>query len=106
VAGEFSGAGFGGKLKLGADWKPIPNSMISVFLGYQYAQVKEFKGNATSDLLTKSTSGELQMQSGPDGAFLEFVPDGSVPTLPGTTLSPLTLDFSGILVGLDLTVLL
>ena len=50
--------------------------------------------------------GELQMQRGPDGAFLEFVPDGSVPTLPGASLSPLTLDFSGILLGLDLTVLL
>jgi tetratricopeptide (TPR) repeat protein len=107
VAGEFSGMGFGGKIKLGADWKPIPNSMISGFIGYQYAQVKEFKGDATSDSLPESTPGELQMLRGPDGAFLMFVSDGLAPTLfPGTSLSPLTLDFSGILVGLDLTVLL
>jgi tetratricopeptide (TPR) repeat protein len=107
VTGEFSGTGFGGKLKLGVDWKPIPNSMISGFLGYQYAQVKEFKGDGTSDLLSDTTSGQLQMLHGPDGDFLMFVPDGpSLPLSPGASLSPLTLDFSGILVGLDLTVLL
>src|SRR5258708_120607 len=89
--GGFSSRGFGGRFKLGADWKPIPNTILSLFLGYQMAQIKGFKGTENEPVSQKG-----QLEVAPDSLTnpaIIFVPDGT--TTPGA--APLTLDLSGII---------
>jgi hypothetical protein len=100
INGDFSSTGFGGRFKVGVDWKAIPNTVLSVFLGYQIAQIKEFKGTETEPVNQKG-----QLEVAPDSLTnpaIIFVPDGT--TVPGA--APLTLDLSGVIIGLDFSVLL
>jgi hypothetical protein len=110
VSGNFSSSGFGGRLKLGVDWKPIPNSLVSGFLGYQLAQIQGFtgSGNAAGGYSGIATgpnppmmSGQLENLSGKYGTSIIFVPNGV--NVPGA--SPLTLDLSGFIIGADMTIL-
>jgi tetratricopeptide (TPR) repeat protein len=110
VTGNFSSSGFGGRLKLGVDWKPIPNSIISGFLGYQLAQIQGFTGSGIASGGYSGVPnggqvnmpGQLMTQQGPNGTRIIFVPSSA--TVSGA--SPLTLDLSGIIIGADMTILL
>jgi len=110
VTGNFSSSGFGGRLKLGVDWKPIPNSIISGFLGYQLAQIQGFTGSGIAsggysgvpNGAQVNMPGQLMTQQGPNGTRIIFVPSGT--TVSGA--SPLTLDLSGVIIGADMTILL
>jgi len=110
VTGNFSSSGFGSRFKIGVDWKPIPNSMVSGFLGYQLAQIQGFTGSGSaaggySNVPVGSPvnmSGQLENLSGKYGTSIIFVPNGV--NVPGAT--PLTLDLSGFIIGADFTILL
>ena len=108
ATGDFSGSGIGGRVKLGVDWKPLPNSILSAFLGYQSAAVSGFKGSAASTPAGSPQPGQLEIERNQGQTTLQFIQDGQpAPVLPpGGSLSPLTVDLSGILLGFDLTVLL
>ncbi len=100
INGDFSSTGFGGRFKLGADWKPIPNTILSLFLGYQMAQIQGFKGTENEPVSQKG-----QLEVAPDSltnSTIIFVPDGT--TVSGA--APLTLDLSGVIIGVDFGVLL
>ncbi|HEY5037554.1 MAG TPA: tetratricopeptide repeat protein, partial [bacterium] len=108
TTGDFSGSGVGGRFKMGVDWKPLQNSLLSLFVGYQYAPIMGYKGSGitSSGSASSPMPGQLEVQSDSAGnKSIVFVPDGSsAPS--GTSLSPLTVDLSGIVFGVDLTVLL
>jgi len=106
VTGNFSSSGFGGRFKMGVDWKPIPNSMVSGFLGYQLAQIQGFTGSGSvpgsTPGSTVNSSGQLETQPGKYGTSIIYVPNGT--TVSGA--SPLILDLSGFIIGADFTILL
>ena len=104
--GNFSSSGFGGLLKLGVEWKPLQSSLISLFAGYQMAKLSGFHGSAAANGSTTGVPGQLEVERDPGGTQIDFVPDGTTPSLPpGGQLSPLTLDLSGVILGADLTAL-
>jgi hypothetical protein len=104
--GNFSSSGFGGLLKVGMEWKPLPSSLISLFTGYQWAKLSGFHGSAIPNGSTNSIPGQLEVERGSGSTQIDFVPDGNAPVLPpGEQLSPLTLDLSGVILGADLTIL-
>jgi tetratricopeptide (TPR) repeat protein len=110
VTGSFNGSGAGARFKLGVDWKPLPNSIVSGFLGFQMAQIQGFVGSGSAAGgysgapvgTPTSMPGQLETVQGPNGTRIIFVPTGVF--VPGA--SPLTLDLSGIIVGADFTILL
>jgi len=110
VTGNFSGSGVGARFKLGVDWKPIPNSVVSGFLGYQMVQIQGFGGSGSASGgysgqpqgTPTSMPGQLETFQGPYGEQIIFVPTGKFVT----GASPLTLDLSGIILGVDMTILL
>jgi tetratricopeptide (TPR) repeat protein len=112
VTGNFSGSGIGSRFKIGVDWKPLPNSLVSGFLGYQLAQIQGFTGSGLASGgysgvpagSPVNMPGQLETQQGPNGTRIIFVPNGV--TVPGATPSPLTLDLSGFIIGADMTILL
>jgi tetratricopeptide (TPR) repeat protein len=104
--GNFSSSGFGGLLKVGMEWKPLPSSLISLFTGYQWAKLSGFHGSAIPNGSTNSIPGQLEVERSSGSTQIDFVPDGNAPVLPpGEQLSPLTLDLSGVILGADLTIL-
>ncbi len=107
VTGNFTGSGIGARFKMGVDWKPIPNSIVSGFLGYQMAQIQTFGGSGsvpdgTGTGNTVNVPGQLETLQTANGTKIIFVPTGTV--TPGA--SPLTLDLSGFIIGADMTILL
>lgn len=100
--GNFSSSGLGGRFKIGVDWKPIPNSLVSGFLGYQFAQMQGFTGSGTTPTSSVNVQGQLETKPGTYGTSIIFVPAGN--TVSGA--SPLTLDLSGFIIGADMTILL
>jgi tetratricopeptide (TPR) repeat protein len=106
VQGSFNSSGIGARFKLGIDWKPLPNSIVSGFLGYQMAQIQGFVGSGlvpgTVPGTPVSAAGQLETIQGTYGSKIIFVPTGQFVT----GASPLTLDLSGIIVGADFTILL
>jgi len=100
--GNFSTTGFGALLKLGMEWKPLPNSLIGFFAGYQIGNLTGFKGSAAANGSTTSVPGQLMtVRSGPT-TNLDFVQDGA--TAPAGA-EPLSLDLSGLVAGARLTAL-
>jgi len=110
VTGNFTSSGVGARFKLGVDWKPVPNSVVSGFIGYQMAQIQGFGGagiasggySGTAAGAQVSMPGQLMTLQGANGTRIIFVPTGTV--VPGA--SPLTLDLSGVILGIDMTILL
>ena len=100
--GNFSSSGLGGRFKIGVDWKPIPNSLVSGFLGYQFAQMQGFTGSCTTPGSSVNVQGQMETKPGTYGTSIIFVPFGT--TVSG--VSPLTLDLSGFIIGADMTILL
>jgi tetratricopeptide (TPR) repeat protein len=96
VNGNFSTTGFGSLFKLGVEWKPLPNSLVGFFVGYQLANLNGFKGSANN------VSGQLETERNGSNTSIDFVPDG---TTPPAGAQPLVLDLSGMLLGTQLTAL-
>ncbi len=96
VNGNFSTTGFGSLFKLGVEWKPLPNSLVGFFAGYQLANLNGFKGSANS------VSGQLETERSGSTTTIDFVPDG---TTPPAGSQPLALDLSGMILGTQLTAL-
>ncbi|HET9870711.1 MAG TPA: hypothetical protein VFR02_09490, partial [bacterium] len=102
VNGNFSTTGFGGVLKLGMEWKPLPNSLVGFFAGYQMADLTGFTGSGAANGSSTAVPGKLVTVRDPSGTRLEFVPDGS-PDPAGA--SPTALDLGGVVAGAQLTAL-
>ncbi|MGH7739307.1 MAG: tetratricopeptide repeat protein [bacterium] len=104
--GNFSSMGFGGLFKLGVEWKPLPNSLVGFFAGYQLANLTGFTGSAAANGSAASVPGKLETVENGSNTDIEFVPDGVTPTVPsGSSLHPLSMDLSGLLLGAQLTAL-
>jgi tetratricopeptide (TPR) repeat protein len=107
VTGNFTGSGVGARFKLGVDWKPVPNSVVSGFIGYQMAQIQGFGGSGqvpdpNNPGNSIGATGQLMTLQSVTGTKIIFVPTGTI--VPGA--SPLTLDLSGVILGIDMTILL
>ncbi len=102
AVGNFSPTGFGALFKLGVEWKPLPNSLVGFFVGYQMANLNGFKGSAAAGGSTTDEPGQLETVRNGGNTTIDFVQDG---TSAPAGASPLSLDLSGILAGADLTAL-
>jgi tetratricopeptide (TPR) repeat protein len=106
VNGNFSTTGFGAVFKLGVEWKPLPNSLVGFFAGYQLANLNGFTGTAAANGSTTPVPGQLETERSGSNTQIGFVPNGTTLTLPpGAQLAPTSLDLSGMLLGAQLTAL-
>lgn len=103
AVGDFTNIGIGGRLKAGADWEPLDDFKVSVFGGFQYADAQGFKGSST-DSNFHTSSGQLEVEQDNQGhRLITLVNDGD--NTNGRFLSPLNVDLSGLLAGIDLSIL-
>jgi tetratricopeptide (TPR) repeat protein len=100
--GNFSTTGFGSLFKLGMEWKPLPNSLVGFFVGYQLANLTGLKGTAAANGSTTSVPGQLETVRSGSATSINFVPDGATPP---AGAQPLALDLSGMILGAQLTAL-